>query len=83
MRGLGFKSQRDALQRFFLFRKGCRGRYPLKHEILDQLICLSLVYGDTTKMAHDQTITLSNIILPEVYYKKHDHPYTDEVHIIP
>jgi hypothetical protein len=35
VRGLGFKSQRDHLDRFFLFRKSQKGRFPEKSEIID------------------------------------------------
>lgn len=47
LRGIGFKSERDNLGRFFLFAKSQRGRMPEKQDILDQLICLSLIYGDS------------------------------------
>lgn len=35
IRGLGFKKQRDSLDRYFLYRKSQRGRFPEKNEILD------------------------------------------------
>jgi hypothetical protein len=35
LRGIGFKSQRDARERFILFRKSQRGRFPKKDEIID------------------------------------------------
>lgn len=35
LRGLGFKSKRDSLDRFFVFRKSQQGRFPDKSEILD------------------------------------------------
>ena len=53
LRGLGFKSHRDDRERFFLFRKSAKNRFPKKDEIVDQLICLSMIYGDSNKMGVD------------------------------
>jgi len=35
LRGLGFKSKRDNLDRYFIYRKSQSGRFPDKNEILD------------------------------------------------
>lgn len=54
VRSLGFKGHRDHHDRNFLFKKSLRGgRFPEKEEIIDQLICLSIMYGDSKKMAID------------------------------
>ena len=74
LRGIGFKSLRDEKERFFLFRKSQKNRFPKKDEIVDQLICLSLIYGDSHKMGVDQQITKARLKLPPPYSKQHDHP---------
>ena len=56
IRCLGFKENRDGLDRYMLFKKSSRGRYPLGQDILDHLICLSFMYGDSRKMAIDQKL---------------------------
>ena len=61
---LGFKSMRDELDRYSIFRKSQRGRFPEKNDIVDHLICLSIIYGDSKKMAIDQTLKKSQIALP-------------------
>lgn len=35
VRGLGFKSQRDQMDRYFIFRKSQKGRFPSKEDVLD------------------------------------------------
>lgn len=35
IRGLGFKSQRDPLDRYFLYRKSQKARFPENFEVLD------------------------------------------------
>lgn len=35
LRGIGFKSQRDQKDRYFLFRKSSKGRFPERDEIID------------------------------------------------
>jgi len=56
IRCLGFKENRDSLDRYMLFKKSVKGRYPEAQDILDHLICLSLIYGDSKKMAIDQNL---------------------------
>lgn len=56
LRSLGYKYQRDHLDRYFIFKKSLRSRFPEKNDIIDHLICLSIVYGDSKKMAIDQKL---------------------------
>ena len=74
LRGVGFKSQRDMLDRYFIFRKSSVGRFPTKSEVLDHVICLVLIYGDSTSLAADQEISKQKIRLPKPYRKNHGHP---------
>jgi hypothetical protein len=41
------------MDRYFLFKKSLRGRFPEKEDITDHLICLSMIYGDSKKLAID------------------------------
>lgn len=56
VRSLGFKENRDSLDRYMLFKKSSRGRFPEAQDILDDLICLSFIYGDSKKMSIDQKL---------------------------
>ena len=56
IRSIGFKENRDGLDRLMLFKKSARGRYPEGSDILDHLICLSFIYGDSKKLAIDQKL---------------------------
>ncbi len=73
LRGAGFKDRRDNLDRFILFRKSHTNRFPEKNDILDQLICLVLLYGDSTKMEIEQNICRERYNFPK-YKDAHSHP---------
>lgn len=53
MRGVGPKSQRDNLDRYFLFRKSQRNRFPEREEVIDHIVCLALMYGGTKPLGVD------------------------------
>lgn len=53
LRGAGFQSQRDSFDRFFLYKKSQKGRFPDRNDVLDKLICIVLLYGDSNKMADE------------------------------
>jgi hypothetical protein len=53
VRSAGFKHRRDAQDRYFIYRKAHRGRFPQRDDVLDHLICLSIMYGDSRKLAID------------------------------
>ncbi len=75
MKGIGFKSKRDPWDRYMLYKKSFHKRFPKKSEILDQLICMAILYGDSNKMAMDQVISLQREVTTYPSYKKHhEHP---------
>ena len=53
IRSVGFEAKRDKMDRYFLFKKSLRGRFPEKEDVTDHLICLSMIYGDSKKLAID------------------------------
>jgi len=65
LRGAGFKDRRDNLDRFILFRKSHKNRFPVKEDILDQLICIVFLYGDSNKMELEQTIARETYRFPK------------------
>ena len=71
---LGFKSRRDNRGKFYLFKKTHKGRFPTVEEITDQLICLSMIYGDSKKMGSDQAISQSKRSTGGKYKLCHEHP---------
>ena len=61
--------------RYFLFKKSLSGRFPEKEDITDHLICLSMIYGDSKKLAIDQKLAKESIIdLPRAAPFSHAHP---------
>jgi len=74
IRGAGFYNKRDSLDRFMLYRKSQHNRFPEKHEIIDQLICLALIYGDSTKLELAQQVAMQKLRLPPPCKNNHGHP---------
>lgn len=74
LRGVGFKSSRDSYDRFFIFRKSQKGRFPDRSEILDKLICIVLLYGDSNKMAGEQQLSKNKMLNYPPYAKCHEFP---------
>lgn len=74
LRGAGFKSHRDSFDRFYIFKKSQKGRFPERSEIIDKLICIVLLYGDSNKMADEQEIAKFKLLKypPSIY--SHSHP---------
>ena len=48
-------------------------RFPEKNDILDQLICIVFLYGDSTKMELEQNIASEQNRFPK-YKGAHSHP---------
>ena len=59
VRCLGFKSMRDEYDRYFLFKRSQKGRFPEKNDVIDHLVCLSIIYGDSKNMGIDQQLQKS------------------------
>ena len=74
LRGLGFKNLRDHYDRFFLYRKSQTGVFPDHTKIVDKLICIILLYGDTNKVALEQQEVQQLYQGPPAFKKQHDHP---------
>ncbi len=75
IRSVGFKSLRDSMDRFFIFKRSQRGRYPEKNEIIDNLICLAIIYGGTKQMGIDQKVQKQlNPNLPRPSKSAHGYP---------
>jgi hypothetical protein len=53
LRGVGFKSQRDSLDRYFVFKKSQRNRFPYREEVVDNIICVAMMYGGSKQMGID------------------------------
>lgn len=51
LRGVGSKRNRSEDDKLILYKKSVKGRFPEKHEVLDKLICLVLLYGDSLKLS--------------------------------
>ena len=48
--GLGPVDQRDEQGRYWIFSKSESGRFPTPQEIVDSVLVLSFLYGDSTEM---------------------------------
>ena len=57
-----------------MWRKSLTGRFPEKNDIMDKLICLVVLYGDSTKMANDQKLLKTKLMLHPPYSGIHGHP---------
>ena len=54
LRGVGAIQDRDQEGRYYIFRKAQKGRSPDIQELLDELIILSFVYGDSLELETEQ-----------------------------
>jgi len=74
MRGVGFNTELDETGRYMLFSKHIEKRFPTPQEIVDKVIMLALIYGDTFRMAEEQNTFMreNKKIIPKPYKNVHD-----------
>jgi len=80
IRGVG--PHLDENGRYYLYSKRVTRKFPLKDEIVDKLVTLSMLYGSSCSMeaAQSQYIRAYTEMLPKQSDMMHDHPtsLTDE-----
>lgn len=64
----------DEKNRFYLFEKKVKKRFPITNEIVDKLIALSLIYGGSINMATIQKNFYKNNTFPNPSKLFHHHP---------
>lgn len=71
VRGVGPNSKLDKTGRYVLFSKHVQKRFPTPQEIVDKVIMLGLMYGDTFKMADEQAAFMleNKKLIPRPYKK--------------
>ena len=69
VRGIGLASELDKTGRYLLFSKNIERRFPSPQEIVDKVIMLAFIYGDTFKMADAQEsfIKINEKSIPKPY----------------
>lgn len=69
IRGIGFNSELDDTGRCMLFSKYIEKRFPTSQEIVDKVIMLAFMYGDTFKMANEQAVFINEnkAVIPKPY----------------
>ena len=77
LRGVGPVEKRDNQGRLFIFRKNVTGRFPSIKEVIDYLIILSMLYGNSEKLGKAQDDFKHNYgyLISKQSSDVHEHPW--------